>query len=133
MHTNKMNRESDDPVISSTFDIVGCYFVDIFYNHLYLSADDIRKQASFANAAGGATKRPRSLTDEYKSAVHAYMIGVTKDERYYKKTITGLQKFYQTYTKYNTIGLNAFIDRIISVFLPEEYAESLNNEEKEFF
>lgn len=128
-----MNIKNYDPAVISTFDIIGCYFVDIFYNHLYLSAESIRKKATFANNANDKSKQPRSLTDEYKSAVNAYMVGVTKDEKYYKKTITGLQTFYQTYTKYNTIGLNAFIDRIINTFLPEEYAGSLGNEEKEFF
>jgi len=135
-----MNRKDYDPAVLSTFDVIGCYFVDIFYNHLYLSANSIRKETSFAASSGAAganssanNMRERSLTDEYKSAVHAYMLGVTRDEKYYKKTITGLQTFYQTYTKYNTIGLNAFIDRVINTFLPEEYANSLNNGEKEFF
>lgn len=127
-----MNRKDYDPVVLSTFDIIGCYFVDVFYNHLYLTASDVKSKAAFANGSGG-NSRGRSLTDEYKSAVHAYITGVTKDERYYKKTITGLQQLYQTHTKFNTIGLGAFIDKIIETFLPEEYSKSMTDNEKEFF
>ena len=58
-----MDRRNYNPTAISTFEIISCYFVDIFYNHLYLTAKDRFKIYS--------GKKRGSLTDEYRLAICA--------------------------------------------------------------
>lgn len=119
-----MNKANYSQTMISTFEIIACYFVDIFYNHLYLNAQDSHR------IHGSKTS---SLTEEYKKAIRAYEYGIRKDNKYYQKTIKGVLDYYRTYTRFSTIGLAEFIDRVLGQFLPEEHFSVLTDQEKEFF
>src|SRR5581483_6131165 len=121
--SNSNISKNYNPRVISMFEIIGCYFVDVYYNHLYLTSKDNYQMRE---------KSP-SLTDEYKSAVRAYKIGVSSDERYYKKTITGLHNYVQTCTKYTSISLTEFVNLVLEQFLPEEHFAVLNEGDRSFF
>ena len=120
--TSKISKYNPD--ILSIFEIIGSYFVNQFYTSLHVAA-----KHKFINA----DKDKRGLTDIYKSLIVSYMSGITSDRRYYAKTCLGLQRYFQDHTKYKTISLHEFIDKIVSKILPPEYFENLSENEKEFF
>lgn len=119
-----MNKHHYSKKAISTFEIIGSYFVDVFYNYLYLNADKTHRYSS-----GGKT----TLTEEYINSVKAYIVGVSENAKYYQKTVIGVLEQYRTHTKYNTITLNDFINRTLEQFLPEEHFSVLTDTDKEFF
>lgn len=104
-----MNRENYDPKALSTFDIIGSYFVDIFYNDLYLKARDRVKEGRYS-----------SITEAYKANVVNYMHGIKKKEPY-MQVCRLLHEYYQRVTVYSTLTFGDFEVRILSQFIPPEY------------
>lgn len=122
---SKLNRGGYSNRTLSVFEIIGAYFVDVFYNHIYLTAEKNHKLYG-----GSSTK---SLTDEYKSALVAYNEGITKSKKHYEQTIKGILEFYRTYTKFTTISMNDFINELLQQFIPEEHFTIFTDQEKHFF
>ena len=108
----------------SVFEIVGAYFVDMFYNHLYLTA---RSNHRAVETSVG------SLTDVYKSTVNAYVKGLKSEKRYYESAVKGMNEFYKTHTKHSTITMAEFINEVIRQFMPPDHFDILAGHEKDFF
>lgn len=121
-----MNRENYSKKTLSTFQILSAYFTDQFYNHLFLKARD--KHELHGN-------EETSLTQEYTKIVLAYKDGLcqSKNREYYSTTIKAILEYYRACTKYRTIGMNEFIDNVLSQFIPEEHFKILTIQEKYFF
>jgi len=117
------SRENYDNRVISTFEVIGCYFVDVFYNHIYHAAKDRIKLAM----------SPLSLTDSYKSCVCDYVLGASKKPDYYKKMITGLHLYYQEQTSFSTITLGDFINNVIQQYAPKEYYSIMREHDKNAF
>jgi hypothetical protein len=104
----------------STFDIVGSYFVDIFYNnHYLLSKDNVRR--------GHAD----TVTDAYRTNVISYMDGIKNRQDLYKKVVKQLHEYYQLSTNSGSIVLSDFQDRILSHFIPPEYYKDFTENQKD--
>ena len=116
------------PKIAQTFEIIGSYFCDIYYNHLYLSAKSKKKNTDASNTKPHLSQ---SITDEYKQAVVAFGYAIKKDKNHYLKAITGMYRFYQTYSKYTTMTLNQFIDMLLGIFIPEDYINQLDSKQRD--
>jgi hypothetical protein len=106
-----MNRRNYNERALSIFELIGCYFVDIYYNHLYLTSKENNRLYG----------KSGSITDEYKNAVKAYLKGLQSNEKYYKKTVTGIHTFTQTYTRFTSITLVEFVNLILEQYLPQEH------------
>lgn len=109
-----------DRRILMTFDIIGSYFIDVFYNDLFLKAKDALKNG-----------RAKSLTDAYRNNVITYMKGVAENAQVYVGLTTKLHQYYHTMAKHNTTTLSDFEDRILSQFIPPEYYGDFTNKNKE--
>ena len=107
-----------DRKLISIFEVVGAYFVDIFFNHVHTSAQN--------NLQRGA-----SITDEYTRRVQAYIVGAKTDEGCYKNIVSELHKYFQAQTRYTTLSFSDLEERIVSQFIPEEYYDLLKAEEKD--
>jgi hypothetical protein len=94
---------------SIILDIIGTYFVDCFYNSLYIRANEIFK-------AGKAT----SLTDMYKYNIREYMRGI-QDKNITHKVIKQLHDYYQKAIGVGFIQFSEFEDKFLSEFIPPEY------------
>lgn len=117
-----MNREHYDPKILSTFNIIGSYFVDYYYNQLYHSSRRIHE------------KHVRSsLTDEYKRAVQIFYEECNRNKKQYTLVITRLHDYYKSTTRFSTILLQDFTNKILSHFLPDEHYSVMNAQEKSYF
>lgn len=116
-----MNRENYDKKILTTFNVIGCYFVNHFYNSLY------RRAKRFHEKYGKS-----SLTDEYKKVIRVYAEDATSKESLYKEMVKDLYKYYQSTTR-TTIFIDVFTDRVLEHFLPEEHFGVMTDAEKNFF
>jgi len=47
--------------------------------------------------------------------------------------VSGIHNCYQAYTRYNSISLVEFIDRVLQQYMPEEHFDILSEQEKTFF
>lgn len=108
----------------SVFEIVGAYFVDMFYNHLYLTA---RSNHRAVDTSVG------SLTDVYKSTVNAYVKGLKSEKKYYESAVKGMTEFYKAHTKHTAITMTEFINEVIRQFMPPDHFDILAGHEKDFF
>jgi hypothetical protein len=99
----------------STFEIVGAYVVDLFYNHFYQSAKSLHING-----------RVDSTTDGYKHVVKGYLASFNNPDLY-KKTVIGIHKYYYTTTRYASISFTECIDEIVKTFIPEEFFDATTN------
>lgn len=95
-----------DPRTISRFEILGSYFVDTVYNHVYKSA---------------ATSATSSLRDEYVRRLQAYLAGVKTDSKCYDEVVRGLHQYFSVTTRRQGLSFAAFVDDIVSVCVPEQY------------
>jgi len=109
---------NQDPAIVSIFEVIGAYFTDIVFNHLYSVASQ--------KAAGG-----NSITDCYLQNATAYTIGVKNDERCYREVVENVHRFFTDRTAYTTISFGGFVDRIVGACVPAEYFKQLPSQEKD--
>lgn len=103
----------------STFEIIGSFIVDLYYNHFYQEAKRIRIDG-----------RVESITDGYKHAIKAYLNSFQNPESY-RKTIIGIHKYYYTTTKFNTISFSDCVNEMVKHFVPEDFFESTTNQQRD--
>ena len=112
------SNTSHDPKVISVFEIIGAYFTDTVFNHVYHSA-----KTNITNKS--------SLTDEYVKRINAYVIGVKNDSRCYIDVIQGVHKYFISTTRYTTLSFAEFVDRIVGVCVPEEYFRQFSPSDKD--
>lgn len=111
--------ESHSSHVKSVYEILGAYFVDVAYNHLYLRA----KQGA----------QGRSVTDEYRACLAAYATGVVNDDDLYLRTVEGVIYRFQTSTRFGSIGSGEFIDHVIKASVPAEIYTNLQESDRRGF
>lgn len=116
-----MNRENYDKKVLTTFNIIGCYFTNHYYNNLY------RKARKLHDTYGRS-----SLTDEYKRVIRVYSEDITAKENLYKDMVVDLHKYYQSTVRVTSL-LADFTNRILTHFLPEEHLGVMTDSERSFF
>jgi len=107
-----------DPKVISVFEIVGSYYTDVVFNHVYASAR--------ANLAGGA-----SITDGYVHGIQAFVLGTKNDERCYADVVQGIHKYFGMTTRYTALSFADFVDRIVGACVPEEYFRQFAPQDKD--
>ena len=95
------NRENYSQRAVSTFEIIGSFIVDLFYNHFYQEAKKLRIDG-----------RVDSVTDGYKHAVKSYLHSFQNPDSY-RKTIVGIHKYYYTTTRFSTISFSECVNEIV--------------------
>ncbi|QKE50265.1 hypothetical protein F-VV10_0145 [Faustovirus] len=115
-----INRTNYDPKILSVFEIIGCYFVDTFYNSLFLKA---REKTQLEGA--------RSITDAYKSNIINYLRGVKDNAELYRHVVKQLCDYFRSATRYSTITFGEFEDKTVRCFIPQEYFNDLTERDKD--
>jgi len=103
----------------STFDIIGSFIVDLYYNHFYHEASRIH-----------TTGNVDSITDGYKHVITAYVRSFDNPKSY-SKTVIGIHKYYYTTTRFETISFSECINEIVKHFTPEEFFDTMSNKQKD--
>jgi hypothetical protein len=88
------------------FDIIGSYFVGIYYNELYLKAEQLRDDGKYD-----------SLTQAYQNVLYTY-IQFTQTKDFFRKTILGIHNYFISTTKFVSMTYKECIDFIVSEFIP---------------
>lgn len=115
-----MDKKNYDKKLIALFDIVGSYFVDTFYNSLYLKSKDV-----FISG------RTQSLTEAYRGVTISYLKGLSTRIDLYRQIIKKLHEYYQ-----RTIGRTSgvftdFEDVFLSKFIPKDYYENFTSQDKD--
>lgn len=109
----------------STYQIISAYIVDIYYNSLYAEAVKFKEG-----------KKVSSVTEGYKHAVYRFLSVVDSSNRtnynhkHYKSLLIGINKCFTMWTSFETLTLSDCIDKIVHEFVPDDYYESLDKDQK---
>lgn len=96
------------------FDIIGSYFIDVFYNRQYLLAVSQSKITD------------NTITDIYRNNLVAYIQGITVNENNFKQTALDLHS-YSLKSGMTMTLFTEFQDKLLSKFIPPEYYPSFTN------
>lgn len=120
-YKNKMTFNNEFKYEQSTlskFDIIGSYFVNLFYNEFYSKANTLKLNGSYDN-----------LTDAYKSILGSYLDFIKKSE-YFKQIIKGIHAYCISTTKYTTMSHKECIDFMVQEFIPQKLWNSTRENQK---
>ena len=106
-----------DPKDIYLFEIIGSYFVDIVYNHIYINT----KIKLSANT---------SFIDEYIRKLQLYLIGIKNDKKCYNDIVKNLYKYYITISSEN-ISYFQFITNITNTCILNNLKNKITIEHKE--
>jgi len=112
--TNKYSKRT-----LSTFEIIGSFVVDVYYNHLYHEAKKLH-----------AFGKVESTTEGYKCAMSTYIKSLSHPE-HYKKTLLGVHRYYSTTTKFTNITFSDCMNSISKQFMPDDLHESMSESQKD--
>lgn len=99
------------------FEIMSAYYVDIFYNHLYIEAKKLKAHSSVS-----------SITDGYKHTLNAFLKGL-ENPKLYKKSIVGMHHYFIT-IGFASISFSKCVDKLTKEFIPTDYFNSLTVTQK---
>lgn len=102
-----------DPKNLYLYEIIGSYFTDVIFNHIYLNTKiKLGKSDSFL--------------DEYSKRLQLYMMGIKNDKKCYNSVFQGLHKYYDIVLSRNTTE-QSFMDIMINTFVPSDFIEEMSN------
>jgi hypothetical protein len=102
----------------SKFDIIGSYFVNLYYNEFYTKAHTLRINGTYEN-----------VTDAYKNILSSYLDYTNKPE-FFKQIIKGIHAYCISTTKYTTMTHKECIDFMINEFIPQKLWNSIRENQK---
>jgi hypothetical protein len=102
----------------SKFDIIGSYFVNLYYNEFYTKANTLRINGTYEN-----------VTDAYKNILSSYLDYIKKPE-FFKQIVKGIHAYCISTTKYTTMTHKECIDFMISEFIPQKLWSSIRENQK---
>lgn len=100
------------------FDIVGSFFVNLFYNEFYKKSNSLKQQTL-----------DKSTTDIYKELLVAYS-DFTSREEFFKQAIKGIHAYVISNTNQIDMTHKECIDFIVKEFVPEKIFVSLRDIQK---
>ena len=112
-------RDHDDRMIT-LYEIVGTYFVEIFYNSIYKVA---LRQVEDSKA--------HSVTEAYQNATHAYVTEIQHDSESYLKTMGMLHDYVRHHTEHSMSNYSTFVDRVVSTLVQAEFYRSMIPKDKD--
>jgi hypothetical protein len=118
MSTLRAALRDQDPRVRSVFEVLGAFFTDILFNHVYANAH--------ARLSGKG-----SLTDEYVRQAQAVMQGLKVDEKIYLRTVQNLHQYLAAQTQFTTISFSGFVDLVVGTHVPPEYFRDMASREKD--
>jgi hypothetical protein len=101
------------------FDIIGCFFINKFYSHLYQLASQ-KLQSGHA----------KTLTDAYRDLIVAYVRGVQQPQTYLQ-TLKELIAYWSQLTTGFQTPISEFEDKILIEFIPPEYFREFTSRDRE--
>jgi hypothetical protein len=100
-----------------TYEILSAYYVDIFYNYLYIEAKKLKANATVS-----------SITEGYKHTLNAFLKGLN-NPKLYKKSLVGIHHYFIN-IGLASITFSRCVDKITAEFIPTDYFTSLSSTQK---
>lgn len=124
VNTRIFDRSNYSSTTISTFQIVGAYFVDVYYNHLYTEAIKFKTDGKAA-----------SKTEGYRHATFAFLSALDNKAKGYRpenynKLLQGIYEYFVFWTQFSSMTVSECIDKIVREFVPADYFASLAKEQK---
>jgi hypothetical protein len=76
----------------SKFDIIGSYFVNLYYNEFYLKAKNLKNQGTYNN-----------ITEAYNNLLSSY-VEFSKQQDFFKQIVKGIHTYCISTTRYTTMS-----------------------------
>jgi hypothetical protein len=102
----------------SKFDIIGSYFVNLYYNEFYIKAKNLKNQGTYGN-----------ITEAYKNLLSSY-VEFSKQPDFFKQIVKGIHTYCISTTRYTTMSHKECIDFMFSEFVPTNLWNSLRENQK---
>jgi hypothetical protein len=124
VNTRIFDRSNYSSTTISTFQIVGAYFVDVYYNHLYTEAIKFKTDGKAA-----------SKTEGYRHATFAFLSALDNKAKGYRpenynKLLQGIYEYFVFWTNFTSLTVSECIDKMVREFVPADYFASLVKEQK---
>lgn len=102
----------------SKFDIIGSYFVNLYYNEFYIKSKNLKFDSVYNN-----------ITEGYKNVLSSYL-EFTKKAEFFKQIIKGIHTYCISTTRYTTMTHKECIDFMVYEFVPSNLWSSLRENQK---
>ena len=102
----------------SKFDIIGSYFVNLYYNEFYIKSKNLKFDNTYNN-----------ITEAYKNVLSSYL-EFTKKAEFFKQIIKGIHTYCISTTRYTTMTHKECIDFMVYEFVPSNLWSSLRENQK---
>jgi hypothetical protein len=112
------NRSNYSKKTIDIFEIITAYFVDIYYNHLYIEAKKFKNDGKIA-----------TITEGYKHTLNAFIQGI-ENIKHYKKTLVSIHVFFVEHGGYTSLSFTDCIDKITNEFIPKDYLSVVTKQQK---
>jgi hypothetical protein len=116
MNSNIYNKYDQSTL--SKFDIIGSYFVNLYYNEFYIKSKNLKFDNMYSN-----------ITDAYKNVLSSYL-EFTKKSEFFKQIIKGIHTYCISTTRYTTMTHKECIDFMVYEFVPSNLWNSLRESQK---
>lgn len=123
MSTPKALANKYGSLAISKFEIIGAYFVNLFYNEFYKRACTIKMN----NDTSG--ERSESITDIYKSILALYVEFTNKPE-FFRQTIRGVHSYCISTTNNGMMSHKECVEWLIFEFVPDKFKPYMREKQK---
>ena len=100
-----------------TFEIMASYFVNDYYNHIYIEAKTLK-----------TNKNVNSITEGYKHTLNLYRQGLD-DNKSYKKLLSYIHSYFGS-LGYSSMSFTECLERIAEEFIPKDYYSVVSKSQK---
>ena len=114
---NNINTKYSQSTLSK-FDIIGSYFVNLYYNEFYIKAKNLKTQGTYNN-----------ITEAYKNILSSYVEFSTQQD-FFKQIVKGIHTYCISTTRHTTMSHKECIDFMVSEFVPNNLWGSLREHQK---
>lgn len=114
---NNFNNKYSQSTLSK-FDIIGSYFVNLYYNEFYIKAKNLKTQGAYNN-----------MTDAYKNILSSY-VDFSTHQDFFKQIVKGIHTYCISTTRHTTMSHKECIDFMVSEFVPNNLWNSLRENQK---
>jgi hypothetical protein len=114
---NNINTKYSQSTLSK-FDIIGSYFVNLYYNEFYIKAKNLKTQGAYNN-----------ITEAYKNILSSY-VEFSNQQDFFKQIVKGIHTYCISTTRHTTMSHKECIDFMVSEFVPNNLWGSLREHQK---
>ena len=115
----EIDRSKYDNSVINTCEILGTYFVNVYYNEIYLKMRELKMNNGV-----------ESLTDAYRNGVQLYFTNMQKPD-YYKRVVERIHDLYTKSTGVSTLSFRECIHQIGKQFAAKDSYDGFSDSQRQ--